>query len=167
MREEITAGERNYLLQLGKTAKEASFLLREVPTGKKNQALKHLISLIKEHVREIQRENAKDLDIAQMNALPDALIDRLYLSEKVIQSMIDSLEAIISLPDPVGEIIEGRVLPNGLRLKKIRVPLGVLAVIYESRPNVTIDVGALAIKSSNAVILRGGKEAFHSNRILV
>ncbi|MDH5716969.1 MAG: glutamate-5-semialdehyde dehydrogenase [Spirochaetia bacterium] len=158
--------EKIYIEKLAARAKQASVQLRDINTKQKNEALLRLADFIDDKKTEIVNENSQDIENAQINGLSQAMIDRLLLNDKVINSMIKSLHEIIALTDPVGSIIEGRNLPNGLNLKKIRIPIGVVAIIYESRPNVTIDVGALAVKSSNAVILRGGKEAILSNRIL-
>ncbi len=114
----------------------------------------------------IKQENKKDIIQAQENNLSQAMIDRLEISDKVFNSILESIQDIIYLKDPVGEIVDGWRLENGIEIQKVRIPIGVLCIIYESRPNVTIDVAALGFKSSNSVILRGGKEAIHSNKIL-
>lgn len=163
---EISENDIRYIETLGKNAAIASRHLRLASTEQKNTALENLIQLIEENHSEIQKTNAIDVENAGMNGLSDAMIDRLILNEKTISSMIQSLRDIIALKDPVGEIDEGWVLPNGIKITKQRIPIGVVAIIYESRPNVTIDVGALGLKSSNAVILRGGKEAIESNKML-
>src|SRR5688500_4140388 len=110
--------------------------------------------------------NARDIDAAQAPELQPALVERLKLTEKRIDAMADGVEQIAAQVDPVGQVIEGYVRPNGLRIQKMRVPLGVVLFFYESRPNVTSDAAALCIKSGNAIILRGGKEAFHSNKAI-
>ena len=162
----LSADEQKYIELLGTQARQASLSLRSTNTAQKDEALLALAELIDSKRSEIQYENGQDVENATINGLSQAMIDRLVLSDKAIDSMIRSLRDIVSLKDPVGEIVDGRVLANGLQLKKVRVPIGVIAIIYESRPNVTIDVGALGIKSANAVILRGGKEAIQSNKFL-
>ncbi|MCS6985569.1 MAG: glutamate-5-semialdehyde dehydrogenase [Leptospiraceae bacterium] len=162
----VTQDLRSYAELLAKEARKASFQLRYLPTEKKNRVLHTLAALLKSHRLEIKEANAQDLHQARENQLKESLIERLILNDKAIDLLIRAVEDIIALPDPVGEVIEGKRLPNGLELRKVRIPLGVIAVIYESRPNVTVDVAALCLKSGNAVILRGGKEAYHSNKIL-
>jgi len=163
---QLNEEEKNYIESLAKDAKKASINLRAVDTWQKNEALVILADLLDANRVEIQQENSKDIEAAKSAGLSRAMIDRLLLNDKVINSMIQSLHEISALTDPVGEIAEGKTLPNGLRLVKKRIPIGVVAIIYESRPNVTVDVGALGLKSSNAVILRGGKEAVFSNKYL-
>lgn len=163
---EITRDEISAIQLLCKEAKRASIALRPVKTAQKNKALLVLAELIEQHRAEIKTQNAVDLENAEAAGISGALLERLQLSDKVIDSIIQSLHDIRGLRDPVGQVIDGWRLDNGIQLAKTRVPIGVLAVIYESRPNVTIDVGALALKSSNAVILRGGKEAIVSNKYL-
>ena len=163
---ELSAVEKNYIQQLARDARKASLELRCTGTDKKNEALKTLADFLDKERTEIKLQNSQDVEIAQQESLSGAMIDRLILSDKVIDSMITSLHEIISLKDPVGELVSGWTQPNGLKIQKVRVPIGVICIIYESRPNVTIDVAALGLKSSNAVILRGGKEAIHSNKIL-
>lgn len=158
--------KENYILELSQKAKEASVLLRLAYGEQKNKTLATLAELLDKNRSRIQSQNNLDLAEAKKNNLSLAMIDRLALTDSVIESMISSIQTILSLPDPIGQVIEGRTLFNGLHLNKIRIPLGVLAIIYESRPNVTIDVAALALKSSNAILLRGGKEALESNKIL-
>jgi len=150
-----------------KHAKQASRSLALISTEKKDHALNALSEWLLAHQNEIIRENEIDIGNGRAGGLSSALIDRLTLTPTRIRGMSDDLRNVINLPDPVGEVIEEKSLESGLHLKKQRVPLGVLAVIYESRPNVTIDVASLALKSGNAIILRGGKETIHSNRILV
>ncbi|MDH4262664.1 MAG: glutamate-5-semialdehyde dehydrogenase [Spirochaetia bacterium] len=163
---ELSSEDLHYIQQLGKNARKASIELRSIGTDKKNNALLKLAEMLDNERAAIKLANSQDVENAQQESLSPALIDRLILSDKSIDSMIQSLNEIVSLKDPVGEIISGWTQPNGLNIKKVRVPIGVIAIIYESRPNVTIDVAALGLKSSNAVILRGGKEAIHSNKIL-
>lgn len=163
---QVTDEEQEYIEALVKRAGKAKISLRGVLTEQKNKALLDLAQRLDEKRGEIQEENKIDLANGKSANLSESMINRLELSDKTIDSMIESLREIAALKDPVGEIADGWTLPNGLRLEKRRVPIGVVAIIYESRPNVTVDVGALGLKSSNAVILRGGKEAIHSNRIL-
>jgi glutamate-5-semialdehyde dehydrogenase len=150
-----------------KRAKQASQPLALISTENKDRAITALSEWLLTHQDKIIRENEIDIQNGQANGLSSAMIDRLTLTPIRIHGMADDLLNVTNLPDPVGEIFEEKILENGLHLKKQRVPLGVLAVIYESRPNVTVDVASLALKSGNAVILRGGKETIHSNRILV
>jgi len=157
---------QDYIRNISRQAREASLLLRTVTTEQKNKVLLRLAGYIRAEKAFIQSENIKDIEQAEKSGLSSSLLERLRLTDKVVESMAKAAEEIAALPDPVGEVIEGRVLVNGLELKKLRIPIGVVAIIYESRPNVTIDVGALGLKSSNAVILRGGKEALFSNLAL-
>lgn len=148
------------------SAKRASYAMALVSTEVKNSFLQSLATLLREHSEFILDENEKDI-LNNQDHLSPALIDRLRLNESRIESMAKGCEEIIALNDPNGSIIEEFTRPNGLDIQKIRVPLGVIAMIYEARPNVTIDAAALCLKAGNAVILRGGKEAFHSNKYLV
>lgn len=141
--------------------------LTSLKTQIKNRALLLAGELMDSKRDFIKRENAKDVEYAKSLGLSDALIDRLVLNDKRIDGMIKVLRDVASLPDPVGEITRMCSLPNGLKVGKMRVPLGVVFIVYESRPNVTVEASALCMKSSNAVILRGGKEAINSNRALV
>ena len=150
-----------------KHAKQASRSLALVSTESKNKALTALSEWLLINQDSIIRENEIDTQNGASTGLSPAMIDRLTLTPTRIRTMADDLKNVIQLPDPVGEVFEEKYLENGLHIKKQRVPLGVLAVIYESRPNVTIDVASLALKSGNAVIMRGGKETIHSNRILL
>jgi glutamate-5-semialdehyde dehydrogenase len=157
---------REYTDSIAKKANHAKKEIRILKTSTKNQVLKTICRILKDKEKEIIFENQKDLEYAKEKNLSPAMLDRLLLNEKRIESLISSIEEIISLQDPVGEIVRGLNLPNGLELYSKRVPLGAVLVIYESRPNVTIDVGALCFKSGNVAILRGGSEAIHSNLIL-
>jgi glutamate-5-semialdehyde dehydrogenase len=157
----------DYIHKIAENALDVSQDLRVARTAQKNAVLTHLAELLSKRRTDLQAENARDIAYAREANLEASLVDRLTLSDKVLQSMSKALVEIAALPDPVGEVIEGRTLMSGVRLTKVRAPLGVVAMIYESRPNVTTDVGALCLKSGNAVILRGGKEAIHSNRALV
>ena len=155
------------ILALCRAAKSASRSLALSNTDQKNLALKTLADWLRENQTQIITENQKDIHLARQTGLNEAMIDRLSLTSKRIESIASDLVTVINLPDPVGEKFEEQTLPNGLRLHKQQVPLGVIAVIYESRPNVTIDIASLALKSGNAVILRGGSETLYSNRELV
>tara|TARA_B100000965_G_scaffold343126_1_gene312668 strand:+ start:337 stop:1587 length:1251 start_codon:yes stop_codon:yes gene_type:complete len=155
---------RNYLINLGKNAKKVS--LDSISSNKKNKVLKDYINLILDNQSEILFQNLKDLKKAQRNNLKDNLIKRLLLDKKKLLQIISSLKAIISFKDPVDQILKKWKRPNGLRIEKKTIPIGVIAIIYESRPNVTSDVAALCFKSGNPVILKGGSEAYYSNKIL-
>lgn len=155
------------IVQICKEAKSASAKLALSDTETKNRALSLLVQWLRENSEAIIRENDKDVKEARSNGLSEALIDRLRLTPERVNGIAADQENVIQLADPVGEEFENGILSNGLKTRKVRVPLGVIAVIYESRPNVTIDVASLALKSGNAVILRGGSETIHSNRILV
>jgi glutamate-5-semialdehyde dehydrogenase len=154
------------ITDLANRAQKGSFSLMSVSAEKKNNALLEvakLLALEKDYIRE---ENKKDIIAGQKKGLSAAMLDRLKLSDNVIQSMVNGLQEITALPDPVGRIRDLTRRPNGLMVGRMSVPLGVIAMIYESRPNVTIDAAALCIKAGNAVILRGGSEAIHSNLAL-
>ncbi|WP_456342779.1 glutamate-5-semialdehyde dehydrogenase [Thermovibrio sp.] len=153
--------------EVAKTAKEVSYSLVDISTEVKNRVLLTAAKLIEEKRELIERENRKDLIAGEEKGLSKAMLDRLLLNEKRIKGMVDVLKDVAGLPDPVGEVIKMWTRPNGLKIGKMRVPLGVVAIIYESRPNVTVEAGSLCIKSSNAVILKGGSEAINSNRVLV
>ena len=151
---------------LAEKARAASLKIATLETAIKDTALKRLAELLFEHKDKILEANAKDLSEGEANGLSQALIDRLRFTPERIEAMAEGVRQVISLPDPVGETIEESIRPNGLRLVKRRVPIGVIGIIYESRPNVTVDCAVLCLKSGNACILRGGKEAFHSNTVL-
>ena len=151
---------------LAQLAAQASLTLATTPTAVKNQALEHLATLIEERAETLVAENEKDLAAGRANGLSQPLLDRLTLTPARIHGMAQGVRQVAALPDPVGETIEHFTRPNGIHIHKIRVPIGVIGIIYESRPNVTIDCAALCLKSGNASILRGGKEAIHSNRAL-
>lgn len=141
-------------------------LLATLPTGQKDAALLSLADLVMQHRDEVLAANARDMDEARAGGMNDAMLDRLLLTAERLADIAADIRHVASLPDPVGEEFDARTLPNGLRISRRRVPLGVIGVVYESRPNVTIDVFILCLKSGNAVILRGGKEARHSNEVL-
>jgi glutamate-5-semialdehyde dehydrogenase len=155
------------LIDTGKEARTAARQIANADTTTKNKALSILAELIAGKHKAILAANKSDVDAARKSGLSDALIDRLILTEERLQGLSSDLQGLAKLPDPVGERFDKTILPNGLELYKQRVPLGVIGVLYESRPNVTIDVAGLTIKTGNAAILRGGKEVINSNRILV
>ncbi len=137
-----------------------------VSSNQKNKALLTIAEIIKKNAPSIQAENAKDIEIAKTNGLTPAMIDRLTITDKVIDSMAHGLSFVAGLEDPVGSLSDSSIRPNGLEIAKMRIPLGVIGIIYESRPNVTVDAAGLCLKAGNAVILRGGSEAIHSNMAL-
>ncbi|MDQ3355424.1 MAG: glutamate-5-semialdehyde dehydrogenase [Actinomycetota bacterium] len=147
-------------------AKRASRILAQLDTGVKDAALLAMADALSERAGEILEANARDMEAGAEGDLGDALLDRLALTPTRLAGMADDVRRIAALPDPVGEVMEGRRLPNGLDLRKVRVPLGVVAVVYEARPNVTIDCSALCLKSGNAIVLRGSSIAEHSNAVL-
>ena len=151
---------------MGKKAKEASRLLACADSAVKNRALLAIASELRSKTAALIEANAKDISAGEANGLSSALIDRLRLTEERIEGMAQGVEDIAKMSDPVGEIISGGRRPNGLQIEKIRVPLGVIGIIYEARPNVTSDAAALCLKSGNAVILKGGKEAINSNKAI-
>ena len=153
--------------ELARKAKEESYRLVDVSTKIKNEVLIRAAELIVEETEKIVSENRKDLKAGEEKGLSRAMLDRLLLNEKRIKGMVQVLHDVASLNDPVGEIVKMWKRPNGLRIGKMRVPLGVVGIIYESRPNVTVEAASLCIKSSNSVILKGGSEAINSNRVLV
>ena len=155
------------LIKKGTLAKEASFKLACVNTETKNKALFEIAAAIEKHASEIISENKRDVENAREKGISEAMIDRLTLTKERISQIADGVRKVIDLPDPIGEITEEWERPNGLKICQKRVPIGVIAIIYEARPNVTVDAAALCLKSSNAVILRGGSEAINSNIALM
>jgi glutamate-5-semialdehyde dehydrogenase len=147
-------------------AKAAARELALLDTGTKDRALLAVADALEARVGEILEANARDLEAGRESGLSDALMDRLALNEARVASIAQGVRDIVALPDPVGEVIDGSTFPNGLQMRKVRVPLGVVAVVYEARPNVTIDAAALCLKSGNAVVLRGSSSAAHSNAVL-
>jgi len=154
------------LEEKGKAAKAASRKLAFLSTAVKNKALLNIAAALIDRLNEILIANKIDYEKAKASGMSEAMLDRLMLSPPRIEGIAQDVKTVAALPDPVGEEFESRILPNGLQLIKKRVPLGVIGAIYESRPNVTIDISSLCLKSSNAVILRGGKEAINSNTAL-
>lgn len=155
-----------YILELGKKAKEASKKLAIIDTNTKNAVLTAVAKALTEKRELIKAENKKDLEYGKEKGISSALLDRLELTDSRIDGMAKSLIEIANFKDPVGEILEGWKHPDGMQILKQRVPLGVIGMIFESRPNVTIDSAGLALKSSNAIILRGGSDAINSNKVL-
>lgn len=162
----IAENLKDYVYFIAKNAKKASNSLAILSTEVKNNVLSQLAQKLLESVDTIQSENQKDIQLAKKNGLSEAMCDRLHLTTQRIKQMAQGVTDLISLSDPIGESIKEWDRPNGLHLIKRRVPLGVIGMIYESRPNVTIDAASLCLKSGNAVILKGGKEAFYSNKVL-
>ena len=156
----------NIISNLGVRSKKAAGLLSNIDSETKNNALKNLITNLEKFTNEIIEINKKDLENAYIAKLSSAMIDRLTLNEDIINVIIINLNEIINLKDPVGIVLSRWDRPNGLHIKKISVPLGVIGIIYESRPNVTVDASAIAMKAGNAVILRGGKDSFFSSQKL-
>ena len=148
-------------------ARKASLSLSSATTAEKNDALQSIARGIESNRKLLKEENEKDLAMADENGLSEAMVDRLRLTHERIDSMVKGLRQLIDLPDPAGAVLESKQRPNGLEINKVRVPIGVIGIIYESRPNVTIDCAGLCLKSGNVSILRGGKEAMHSNRAMV
>ena len=155
-----------YMNRLGSEAKEASIILAQAPLDQKNEALRCISEQIESARDKILSTNKQDLDLAKQKSIGSALIDRLELNDSRINSMISGLQVVSELPDPVGEITDLDPTPSGIEVSKMRVPLGVVGIIYESRPNVTADAAALCLKSGNACLLRGGSEAILSNKII-
>ena len=155
-----------YMDSLGASSKKASRILAQASAAQKNDALLSIANKIDIKRQDILKENVKDLEEAKKKQIGDALIDRLELTEERIDSMISGLKVVSELPDPVGEITKLKPTPSGIDVSQMRVPLGVVGIIYESRPNVTADAAALCLKSGNSCILRGGSEAILSNKII-
>jgi glutamate-5-semialdehyde dehydrogenase len=155
------------LLAMGKAARDASFELAIAATARKNQALLAMADELELQQDVILAANAKDIEAGRASGLTDAMLDRLLLNESRLAGIVADVRKVVTLDDPVGAEIDSRVLENGMRLSRRRVPIGVIGVIYEARPNVTIDIAALCLKTGNASILRGGRETFHSNMALV
>jgi len=153
-----------YMAQVGRQARAASKALAKASTGVKNEALQAMARELDAARDNLIAENAKDLSAGRANGLDAALLDRLELTPATIDGMIGGLQQVAALPDPCGEVTDMSYRPSGIQVGKMRVPLGVVGIIYESRPNVTIDAASLCLKSGNAAILRGGSEAIHSNR---
>ena len=157
---------KHYMNVVGQAARKASRAIARADTRQKNHALHAMADAIERDLEKLIAANMVDLENARQNGLEEAMIDRLTLSEKTVTGMAEGLRQIAALPDPVGEMGEFSYRPSGIQLGKMRVPLGVIGIIYEARPNVTADAAGLCLKSGNAVILRGGSEAFHSNQAI-
>lgn len=157
---------KKYMNELGQQARSAARELNRANTGQKNTALLAIADAIEASRKELLAANKKDMDAGAKNGLDDALLDRLALNDERISAMAEGIRQIVALPDPVGQITDLNYRPSGIQVGKMRVPLGVIGIIYESRPNVTADAAALCLKSGNAAILRGGSEAQHSNQAI-
>jgi glutamate-5-semialdehyde dehydrogenase len=157
---------KHYMADVGQRARQASRAMAKADTGAKNHALTLIAAAIRRNADLLREANRKDLDAAKANGLAEAMLDRLTLSDKAIATMAEGLEQIVALPDPIGEISNMKYRPTGIQVGQMRVPLGVIGIIYEARPNVTVDAAGLCIKSGNATILRGGSEAIHCNQAL-
>lgn len=157
---------KNYMNELGQQARVGSLALAKASTNQKNAALENIANALQAKRAELLKANKIDLDAGKKNGLDAALLDRLELNNDRLDSMIDGVRQVASLPDPIGEITNLKYQPSGIQVGKMRVPLGVVGIIYESRPNVTADAAALCLKSGNAALLRGGSEAIHSNKAI-
>lgn len=157
---------KQYMQQLGSNARLASREMAKATTGAKNSALQYIADNIMQSVPQLMAENEKDLSAGKADGLDDALLDRLALNDERIEGMAEGLRQIATLADPVGEVTDLNYRPSGIQVGRMRVPLGVVGIIYESRPNVTADAAGLCLKSGNAAILRGGSEAAHSNKAI-
>lgn len=157
---------RTEVKEMARKAKEASHQLAQLSTELKNRALLEMANHLEQDEEKLILENQKDLAMAQKEPLPSSLIDRLKLTPSVIRGMAEGFREVARLPDPVGEVVKMWRRPNGLMVGRMRIPIGVIGIIYESRPNVTADASGLCLKSGNSVILRGGSEAFHSNQAI-
>ena len=162
----MAASIQNTTVKIAQKARAASIALLSVKQTSVNRALKKMAELLNKNRAALRKKNEKDLAGGRANGLSAAMLDRLTLSDKAIDGMIEGLLTVAKLPCPLGETYDEQIRPNGLHIHKVRVPIGVVGIIYESRPNVTIDAAAICLKSQNAVILRGGSEAFHSNMAL-
>lgn len=157
---------KHYMNDVGQRARAASRAMAKADTAAKNQALTLIAAAIRREAAALRAANQKDLEAARANGMEAAMLDRLTLSDKAIATMAEGLEQIVSLADPIGEISNMKFRPSGIQVGQMRVPLGVIGIIYEARPNVTVDAAGLCIKSGNATILRGGSEAIHCNQAL-
>ncbi|WDP92027.1 MAG: glutamate-5-semialdehyde dehydrogenase [Desulfobacter sp.] len=156
----------NQIIDIAKSARAAARIMATLSSEKKNTALNAIADLLLKNKESIQGENAKDVVAGRENGLSAAMVDRLTITDKVLEGMAEGLRFVAGLDDPVGSLSDSAIRPNGLEMAKMRIPLGVIGIIYESRPNVTVDAAGLCLKAGNAVILRGGSEAIHSNRAL-
>ncbi len=167
MEEKQTLSEGRSMVSMGQAAKRASRRLAVLTTEQKDEALLAISDELEAQAETILAQNGLDIETGRANGLSEALLDRLLLTEARVKKLATATRQVVQLPDPVGEDLEGRVLPNGIRLVQRRTPIGVLGVIYEARPNITIDIAALSLKTGNAVIMRGGSESLRSNLALV
>ncbi|MDE5852832.1 MAG: glutamate-5-semialdehyde dehydrogenase, partial [Oscillospiraceae bacterium] len=154
-------------IEQAKLVKDAAKDINTATTSQKNKALKEIKNILILNENRILEQNKRDIESAKQSGLQEHLIDRLTLNSDRIKSMVSAIDELIHLADPVGEIIDGTTRPNGLKIERVRVPLGVIGIIYEARPNVSVDAATLCLKSGNAVLLRGGKEAIYTNTVLV
>ena len=157
---------KDYMQTVGKQAREASRAIARADTNQKNRALLAMAAAIRRDAAKLLEANARDMEHARASGLDAALLDRLQINDKAVAGIAEGLEQIAALPDPVGEITDLKYRPSGIQVGKMRVPLGVIGIIYEARPNVTADAAGLCLKSGNAAILRGGSEALHSNQAI-
>jgi glutamate-5-semialdehyde dehydrogenase len=148
---------------MGRQARAAAYKLAQLSSDEKNTILREMAAAIRQRVPELLSANAKDLEAGRQKGLSNAMLDRLMLDEKRIEAMAAGIDQVATLPDPVGQVLDSWERPNGIRIEQIRVPIGTIGIIYESRPNVTADAAVLCFKTGNATILRGGSEAIHSN----
>src|SRR5690625_5304372 len=155
------------VIQKGRLAKQASIMLKRVTTAEKNEALKYIADQLYIDKESILAANQRDLELGEKLGLSDAILERMMLDENQMEAIIESVKLLINLKDPIGEVLEMTTKDNGLKIKKIRVPIGVIGMIYESRPNVTVDGVVLSLKTSNAIILRGSSSTIHSNKRIV
>ncbi|MFO1132468.1 MAG: glutamate-5-semialdehyde dehydrogenase [Hyphomicrobiales bacterium] len=162
-----TMSNRELMLTLGRAARDAAKALALAPTAQKNEALMAMAAKIRRSAADILAENARDLENAKAREMKQSFVDRLTLNEARLEAMAKGLEEIAALPDPVGQVMAKWTRPNGLEISRVRVPIGVIGIIYESRPNVTADAGGLCLKSGNAAILRGGSDSFHSSGAII
>ena len=162
----MTIDIQAYMTDIGQRARRASRAMARADSAAKNRALTLLAAAIRRDADALRAANQQDLAAARASGLSDAMLDRLNLSDKAIATMAEGLEQIVALPDPIGEISNMKYRPSGIQVGQMRVPLGVIGIIYEARPNVTVDAAGLCIKSGNATILRGGSEAIHCNQAL-
>ena len=162
----MTTNIKDLVKSIGKKAKEAASKLSIIEGERKNKALKKTSEFIHLYASELIEENNKDIKIAIDKKLSSAIVDRLTLNQTRINDMITSINKIVEMEDPIGKVISEWKRPNGLHIKKISVPIGVIGLIYESRPNVTVDASAISIKSGNSLVLRGGKDSFHTLYIM-
>ncbi|ASU40440.1 glutamate-5-semialdehyde dehydrogenase [Herbaspirillum sp. meg3] len=162
----MTIDIEQYMTDIGQRARKASRAMAKADSAAKNRALTLIAAAIRRDADTLRAANQQDLAAARANGLSDAMLDRLTLSDKAIATMAEGLEQIVALPDPIGEISNMKYRPTGIQVGQMRVPLGVIGIIYEARPNVTVDAAGLCIKSGNATILRGGSEAIHCNQAL-